>query len=170
MATLVEAEESIRRFMKGPLRDHISVVESSLQGRDRTACQSQCQSLGITQSLLDSALLMKRTASQTDTLIHAVGILISLPVILRKGETIKSLSLGAGNTGRQFDLETNFRIAEFKFINWRGGSESVRQNSLFKDFYQLAEHSGDGVKERCLYVLGTEYPLRFLRGKRCSEV
>jgi hypothetical protein len=60
--------------------------------------------------------------------------------ILRPGEVIDCVSLGAGNTGRAFDLETNLRIAEFKFIHWQGGPESIRQNSLFKDFYEMAEH------------------------------
>jgi hypothetical protein len=43
-------------------------------------------------------------------------------------------------TGRSFDLETSYRVAvaEFKFIRWQGGPESIRQNQLFKDFYLLA--------------------------------
>ena len=60
------------------------------------------------------------------------------------------MSLGAGNTGRAFDLETNKRIAEFKFIRWQGGPEAIRQNALFKDFYFMAEHAG--VKRKYLYV------------------
>ena len=56
------------------------------------------------------------------------------------------------------------RIAEFKFIHWRGGSEAIRQNGLFKDFYSLAEHETEKRKE--LYVLDCKYPLRFLRGGR----
>jgi hypothetical protein len=32
--------------------------------------------------------------------------------------------IGAGYTGREFDLETNYRVAEFKFIHWRGGPEA----------------------------------------------
>jgi hypothetical protein len=72
--------------------------------------------------------------------------------------------LGAGNTGRAFDLETTLRVAEFKFIHWQGGAESIRQNSLFKDFYEMAEH--ETHKERYLYVLGTEHAVRFLSGGR----
>ena len=52
---------------------------------------------------------------------------------------VPSLVLGAGNTGREFDLETNYRIAEFKFIHWRGGPDTIRQNSIFKDFFLLAD-------------------------------
>jgi hypothetical protein len=74
------------------------------------------------------------------------------------------VSLGAGNTGRQFDLETNLRVAEFKFISWRGGPESIRQNGLFKDFFMLAESDVD--KRKYLYVLGTAHPLKFFNGGR----
>lgn len=87
-----------------------------------------------------------------------------IPHILRSGEIIEYVSLGAGNTGREFDLETNQRIAEFKFIRWRGGPESIRKNSLFKDFYQMAEH--DIQKEKYLYVVGTEHGERFFNGRR----
>jgi hypothetical protein len=74
------------------------------------------------------------------------------------------VSLGAGNTGREFDLETNLRVAEFKFIRWRGGAESIRQNSVFKDYLLLAEHLT--AKRKYLYLLGTEHALRFLGGGR----
>ena len=94
----------------------------------------------------------------------SIGILRCLPHILEPGESVESLSLGAGNTGRDFDLETNQRVAEFKFIRWRGGAETIRQNAVFKDFFQLAEHATD--KRRLLYVLGTKYPLAFLTSDR----
>ena len=74
------------------------------------------------------------------------------------------MSIGAGNTGRSFDLETNSRIAESKFIHWRGGPESIRQNSVFKDFFGLAEQ--ETTKNRYLYVLGTEHGERFFNGGR----
>jgi hypothetical protein len=74
------------------------------------------------------------------------------------------VSLGAGNTGRAFDLETNQRIAEFKFIHWQGGPESIRQNSLFKDFHEMAEC--ETPKEKYLCVLGTEHGEKFFNGGR----
>jgi hypothetical protein len=97
-------------------------------------------------------------------LIHTLRILLCLPHILRPGEIIEYVSLGAGNTGRAFDLETNQRIAEFKFIRWQGGPESIRQNSLFKDFFEMAEH--ETPKEKYLYVLGTEHGEKFFNGRR----
>lgn len=93
-----------------------------------------------------------------------MGILLCLPRILEPGEAIQYVSLGAGNTGRDFDLETSRRIAEFKFINWKGGPESIGQNALFKDFYEMAEHATD--KQRFLYVLGTEHVNKFFHGGR----
>ena len=72
--------------------------------------------------------------------------------------------MGAGNTGKRFDLETDSRVAEFKFINWQGGAEAIRHNSLFKDFYGLAEYN-EG-KKSYLYVVGKQIPLRFLNGSR----
>jgi hypothetical protein len=96
--------------------------------------------------------------------IHALGILLCLPHILQNGESIEYVSLGAGNTGRAFDLETNQRIAEFKFIHWQGGPESIRQNALFKDFYEMAEHPTE--KHKVLYVLGTKHVGKFFSGGR----
>jgi len=61
-------------------------------------------------------------------------------------------------------LETNLRVAEFKFIRWQGAPESIRQNSLFKDFYEMAEH--ETRKEKYLYVLGIEHGEKFFNGGR----
>lgn len=55
------------------------------------------------------------------------------------------------------------KLAEFKFICWCG-ADAIRQNSLFKDFYQRAEHPTP--KAKFVYVLGTEYPVKFLNGRR----
>jgi hypothetical protein len=60
-------------------------------------------------------------------------------------------------------LETDRRVAEFKFIKWRG-ADAIRQDTLFKDFYLLAE-SGS-TKRKFLYVLDAEFPSRFLSGRR----
>ena len=77
------------------------------------------------------------------------------------------MSLGAGNTGRKFDLETNLRVAEFKFIKWRGGADTIRQNQLFKDFYNLAEDDTQKMKD--LYVINKSIPIRFLNGSRALK-
>jgi len=90
--------------------------------------------------------------------------LICLPHILDANETVEYVSLGADNTGRLFDLETDRRIAEFKFIRWRGGAETIRQNTMFKDFFLLAQHPTR--KRKYLYLLGTGHALKFMKGGR----
>jgi hypothetical protein len=77
---------------------------------------------------------------------------------------IESLSLGAGNIGRDHDLETNRQIAEFKFIQWRGRSEALRQNNVFIDIFTLA--STNTKKRRVLYLLDKHHALRFLGNRR----
>lgn len=168
MVTLPEAARYIEQFEKGSLKSRIASLEKDFQDADHNTCVTLCQSY-IEPELLTSALTLKRVAGQVNVIIHAVGILLSLPYILQEGEVVLALSLGAGNTGKPFDLETNRRVAEFKFIHWKGGPESIRQNQLFKDFYYLAEV--ETSKERYLYVLGEDYPLRFLKGgRRLSSV
>ncbi|MBS1868055.1 MAG: hypothetical protein JSS99_00145 [Actinobacteria bacterium] len=109
-------------------------------------------------------MTIKRLSAQIDVVIHALGILTSLPYLLEPGEVIESLSLGAGNTGRHHDLVTDRQIAEFKFIQWRGGPESIRQNSVFVDIFNLANANTN--KRRVLYLLDKQHALRFLGNRR----
>jgi hypothetical protein len=127
-------------------------------------CSAFLEEAGAGHDVLSAAAEMKRLASQIHVTIHALGILLCLPHILEPGERVEYVSLGAGNTGRQFDLETTHRVAEFKFIRWRGGAESIRQNGVFKDYFLLAEHPT--TKRKHLYLLGKEQALRFLGGGR----
>jgi len=167
MISILEAAKVIQKFEKDSLTDRISAIENKLAHADLSVVQSVYPSLGVTSDLLESAITFKRAAGQINVLIHSIGILLSLPEILEQGEIVEYLSLGAGNTGRLFDLETNHRVAEFKFINWQGGAESIRQNSLFKDFYLLAEDKTP--KQKYLYVLGKKHPMKFLNGGRSLE-
>ena len=134
------------------------------QGLDANRAKELCGANKLDSNLLSASFELKKLAGQINVVIHAAGILASLPSILKEGEKIEYLSLGAGNTGKLFDLETTHRIAEFKFINWKGGPESIRQNSLFKDFFGLAEEETE--KGKYLYVLGIEKPFKFFTGKR----
>lgn len=161
---LLEAAARLEKFQGGSLTRELAHLETLLLGEPPQEVLTVLSARGIDPRLLASAGIVKRASGQIDTIVHAVGILLSLPRILQPAETIQSLSLGAGNTGREFDLETDQRIAEFKFMRWRGGSESIRQNVLFKDFFALAEADTD--KERYLYVLGLERPMKFLTGGR----
>lgn len=126
-----------------------------------------CSSRGVDDDFLASALSVKKIAGQINVIIHASGILRSLQEILEPGEQVVYVSLGAGNTGRKFDLETNYRVAEYKFIDWQGGPESIRQNGIFKDFFELAEY--ETPKKKFLYVVGDELPLKFFNGGRALK-
>jgi hypothetical protein len=164
MLSLSEAAIQVREFKGVSLRARISALEQKLQHTNTGSLPVLYETFGIAPSLLSAALLLKRELSQINEVVHAAGILLAVPHIIRDDEIVQYLSLGAGNVGRPFDLETNLRIAEFKFIDWKGGAESIRQNQLFKDFYYLAEYDTD--KERYLYVLGTTHPLHFFNGGR----
>lgn len=161
---LTEAAIQLQGLDHGDLTSRLAALESFFHGQDSVSADALCDANGISEPMLEAAFVLKEAAGQINVVIHAVGILASLPHILESGETVESLSLGAGNTGRQFDLETTHRVAEFKFIQWRGGAESIRQNSLFKDFFYLAE--AEIAKRRCLYLLELDRPLRFLNGRR----
>jgi hypothetical protein len=162
--SLVEAIDSLQTFGGPDLTQTLARIEASLQGVGVDNYASVLSTCGAKAEVLSAAGILKRLVGQINVVIHALGILLCLPHILKTGEIISYVSLGAGNTGRDFDLETNLRIAEFKFIHWQGGSETIRQNSLFKDFYQMAEHPTE--KQRFLYVLGTEHVDRFFNGGR----
>ena len=161
--SLVEAAKALDKFAQNDLTQRIAKLEDSYRNANAENCMAANHAQAIDTSLLTFALLFKQTAGQLNVVIHAAGILLSLPHILEKGEYVHSLSLGAGNTGKSFDLETNLSVAEFKFIQWKG-ADTVRQNSLFKDFYLLAEADTD--KRRKLYVIDDTLPLKFLRGGR----
>lgn len=158
------AIQAITDFQGASLTESLARIESSVVGLDANKLRDFCDERSIDGGFMSSAASIKKLAGQINVIIHAAGILCSLPAILKPGEVVESVSLGAGNTGRQFDLETNFRVAEYKFIDWQGGSESIRQNGVFKDFYSLAEYQTN--KSKHLYVVGTNHPLRFLMGAR----
>ena len=161
---LRDAVAALQKFGGMDLTSTLARVESALEGTTAETCSSAITSCGAHNDVLAAAGLMKRLAGQINVVVHALGMLLCLPHLLEPGEAVQYLSLGAGNTGRPFDLETTYRVAEFKFIAWQGGPESIRQNALFKDFYLMAE--SDSTKRKYLYVLGTEQPLKFLNGGR----
>lgn len=123
--------------------------------------------LGVTPALLSAAAEVKRASAQIDVVLHAVGILYALPYILKPDEVVESLSLGASNAGSDFDMVTDQRIAEFKFIHWQSKGNAVREKTLFEDFFRLAR--ADTFKGKYLYLLDTDRPLRFLRGQRAIQ-
>jgi len=162
---LLKAAAAITELGTGrELTARIGAIEQALAGKQRVAAARTIVEHQIDDVLLKGALTIKELAGQIHVVIHAVGILVALPYILEPDELIESVSLGAGNTGREHDLVTDRRIAEFKFIEWRGGSESIRQNSLFIDLFNLA--SAESTKRRYMYVVDREQPDRFLANRR----
>ncbi|KKX33472.1 hypothetical protein YH62_08285 [Rhizobium sp. LC145] len=162
-----EIVKLVGRFTGPDLTQTLSRIEGAVRGVTAGDCTGFLESAGAGREVLAAAAGMKRLAGQINVTIHALGILMCLPHILEPDERVESVSLGAGNTGRDFDLETNVRVAEFKFIRWRGGAETIRQNSVFKDYLLLAEHPT--MKRKHLYLLGTEHAIRFLRGGRAMS-
>ena len=149
------------------LTSWISETESNLSGVAREQLDDWINTSEVLEPALDAALFIKSMVGQINVAVHAVGILVSLPYLLRPGEVVEHLSLGAGNTGRGHDLETDRQIGEFKFIEWRGGAESIRQNSLFVDLFNLA--ASQTTKERNLYVVDKTHPMRFLENRRAIK-
>jgi hypothetical protein len=164
----VDIEAAVRVVQSlgvGPeLTQRIAMIEAQLRGKSMPKIGTQLVAQGIDDDLLHGALAVKQLVGQINVVIHVVGILVALPFVLAEGEKIESLSLGAGNTGRRHDLETNRQVAEFKFIDWRGGAEAIRQNGLFVDIFNLV--SAPGHRRRVMYVVGKEHPMRFLTGNR----
>lgn len=154
----------LTQFTGTNLTQTLSRIERSVLGMTTAECGSFLQGAGAGREVLAAAAEMKRLAGQINVTIHALGILLCLPRILKDGERVESVSLGAGNTGRKFDLVTNLRVAEFKFIHWRGGAESIRQNAVFKDHVTMVLDRT--TKQKDLYLLGVGHALRFFRGGR----
>src|SRR6185437_7077278 len=119
-ATLSEAITSLQTFSGSDLTQTLARIEGSLQSATLDRYAGILAACGAKAEVLGAAGLVKRLAGQINVVVHALGILLCLPHILRPGEIIEYVSLGAGNTGRAFDLETNRRVGEFKFIHWQG--------------------------------------------------
>ena len=141
----------VNRFTGVDLTETLGRLEAGVRGVTAENCGAFVERAKASRKALAAAAELKRLAGQIDVTIHALGILLCLPHILEPGETVDCVSPGAGSTGREFDLETSLRVVEFKFIRWRGGSESIRQDTTFKDFYRLAAQPTS--KRKHLYLL-----------------
>jgi hypothetical protein len=91
--------------------------------------------------------------------IYATAIALALPHLLEPGEVLRRPSLAAGNDpSRPYDIETDRRVAEFKFARWHG-ADAMRKRQLVKDLVHLA--ADESGRRRELYVVG-ERPPHFL--------
>jgi hypothetical protein len=153
--------EHIARFAGKNLASKVSELEFSFTSLRGDQIAARLTSHSIDGALLSAAREVKRAAAQIDVVLHVLGILVLLPSILDPDEVVESLSLGAGNAeARRFDLETNRRIAEFTFIDWKG-NDNVRLQKVFKDFYRLAEFQTAKKKE--LWLSDDAFVLKYLR-------
>lgn len=162
---VANAMDAVYVFTNGsPPQLRLRGLEQSVKSLNKAGIGRLLHDEAIDDALLRSSLVIKQLAGEIHVVIHAVGILLALPHILDEEETVVTASLGAGTGHMHYDLETTDRIAEFKFIRWRG-QDAVRQDGLFADFVKLAE-SGD-PRKRQLFVVGAALPHRFLfEGKR----
>jgi hypothetical protein len=164
MAGLNSDVAIISRFAGPDLRVTIAEIESTLQGE---AWHSSPQRHSISPLLPRAAFNLKYAAAQIDNVVHALGILTLLPVVVAPFEVIKELSLSAGTGGKHFDLRTDYRIAEFKFVNWQSKGNSVRHQAVFRDFVKLAESKSRLHKQ--LFLIDCSRSTRWLLGRTSLE-
>ncbi|MGC2168921.1 MAG: hypothetical protein WA580_07455 [Acidimicrobiales bacterium] len=145
------------------LGQKISAIEASFSGLSGEEAASSAALDGITSDLLRGAHLVKMLSSQVDVVLHASGIVTSLPLILDPEERISFVSLGAGNASRGFDLMTNMQVAEFKFITWRG-ADAVRQDNLVIDIFNLDQF--ETSKRKVVYLFEADIPIKWLQSSR----
>jgi len=149
------------------LKTRIATIERGLHDKSITDVLDYVTQHKVSE-MLKEKLLIKKLSAQVDVAIHAYGILLALSKIMEDGEVIQYLSLGAGSTGKAFDVATSKRIAEFKFATWDGGSNTIRQNGIFKDFLELAISTKSDGKTKQLYCLSADDVIRFLSNSERS--
>lgn len=158
-----DALQRIALFRGRSLATTLAAIEGQIVGSTANSIGSLNRGQHVDGQLLAAAQEVKEASAQIDVILHAIGMLLSLPYVLAEGERVEVSSIGAGNAKSAFDLVTNMQVAEFKFSSWQGGSESIRKKSFFEDYYKLVREQT--AKAKRLYLLGTEIPLRFLMGR-----
>jgi hypothetical protein len=115
------------------------------------------------ENIFTSAKIIKEASAQIDEIVHASGIMLELSVWLNENEDVKYLSLGAGNHKEHFDLETNHRIAEFKFGKWNENSANgIRRRGYFSNYITLL--TADNGLNKYFVIEDKNAFLKFLNG------
>src|SRR5258708_363657 len=117
---VAEAIHLLQTFRGADLTQTIYQIEKSLKGVSAQNYLAVLRTSGAKAEVLGAASLVKQLAGQINVVIHALGILLCLPDILRTGEVIDYVSLGAVNTGRSFDLDTSLRLARHTLVGKQG--------------------------------------------------
>ncbi|MFC7617279.1 hypothetical protein ACFQV2_31510 [Actinokineospora soli] len=157
-----EAFATLVAFLRhAPFTTCVDHLEHELVGIDSSTAPVVTRAAGLSDELLEAALIVRRDVGRVSDVIHATVIALALPKILEPGEVITNRpSLGPGNDKtRPFDLETDRRIAEFKVALWSGG-DMARKRTLTADLVHLALDQSGRRPE--LWVAGAE-PIRFLQ-------
>jgi len=114
-----------------------------------------------------SALEVKKLSAQIDEIVHAAGIIQCLSKILEKNEEVIDLSLASSSEGEGIDLDTNKRIAEFKFARWQlQNANGMRKRQVFADLVNLYLHPTTKSKE--LYVFNATMIKSFFSSSRAE--
>lgn len=149
-----------------PVTESIAELEYALEGQQAAAVPDLLVAHGVTPDLLRAGLAARDLFGRVDDLIHTAAIALALPHLLEPDEVLRRPSLGPGNDAtRPYDLETDRRIAEFKFARWMG-SDAMRKRQVFKDLVHLAAAPRDGRRAE-LYVRGPR-PAKFLTSTRST--
>lgn len=133
----------IADFKGTSLQLRLNEIQNQLVGKSQIIDFNQSE-------LFRAALTVKNISTQIDEIVHASGILNSLPVILHENEKIQEISLAAGTGKERFDLVTDYRVAEFKFSHWKK-SNGIRGKKVFADYVNLLLDTSERKKE--LYVV-----------------
>ena len=160
---LTNCVDNVVAFSGNHLTVKINKLEFMFAGLTKADVQRRLAEHAIDQELFAAARTIKKAAAQIDVVLHAIGILVLLPNILRENERVVTLSLGAGSAeGKRFDMETDQRVAEFTFIDWQG-NDNTRLEKIFKDFYRLADFPTHRTKE--LWLTSATYVLKYFRSR-----
>lgn len=152
------ALDIVLEFKGKSLTDQLTVLISEIIGKTKDDIPERTE-------LFNAALTVKKASAQINEIVHAIGILNSLKKILDNGELVEKLSLAAGAEGDGFDLETNLRLAEFKFSRWQeGGSKNgMRKRHIFADFANLTISQTSKRKE--LYTVSADQIIKYFNGR-----
>lgn len=150
----------------GRLTSVVAGLEHRLQSADADEVTRESAAEHIDEELLAAAVTLRKQIGRLNDLIHAAGICLALPAVMQPGERMANRpSLAAGNDPtRPFDVETDRRVAEFKFAVWTG-ADAMRKRGVFHDLVHLAaDNSGRRAQ---LFVVGPQ-PIKFLRTSKSS--
>ena len=156
-------ETLIKYYSNDKLSDIVYNLQLQLKNKNSKSILKIISQDLTSKDTLNAALDVKSVMGQINVVVHTLGIINSLPYLLEDNEVVESVSLGADNASSEFDLITNKRIAEFKFITWRG-NDSMRLKTTFGDYYNLVEYNTE--KEKYLYLTDCSYFRKFLNGRR----